>query len=85
MQPTAQTFIDKEKALKLALQRVENKLAQFQEYAAKISGPWTDADREITKDWNNWHDLHDRITGRLRDNWSNYHDWHWDTHGFNVY
>lgn len=68
------TFKDKETRLNLALTRVQNSLKHY----AENSGQRFD-------DWNNWHDLEDRINERLWQNWSNYKDWHFETFQFNTY
>jgi hypothetical protein len=68
------TFKEKETALNLALTRVQNRLKYYAENSS-----------QIFEDWNNWHDLEDRIKERLWQNWSNYKDWHFQTFQFNTY
>jgi len=78
-------FKNKEDRLSKAIEKVDTKLKQFKGYADKIQGNWSDKDREYTKDWNNLHDLRDRLESRLFDNWSEFKTWHFDTFGFNTY
>lgn len=80
-----QQFIIKEALIKKAIERVENKLAQYNQEAAKIKGNWSNEDQQKFKDWNNWHDLQYRLEQRLWENWSNYKDWHYKKYDFNTY
>lgn len=70
-----QIFKDKETRLNLALQRVQNRLKFYADNASTNE----------FKDWNNWHDLEQRIKERLFDNWSSFKDWHFQQFGFNTY
>lgn len=68
-----QYFENKQNAINAAIERVAGKLGDF-------------ANGLIPPDnWNNWHDLHDRLQNRLLDNWKEYKSWHWDKYGFNAY
>jgi len=71
---TAEQFKAKETKLNKALKRVQDRLAFYLQTK--------DQDHP---DWNDWHDLEERITQRLWDNWSAFKDWHWEKFGFNVY
>ena len=69
-----QNFIDKQTAINKAIDHVNNKLQYFK-----------DTPNIDHKDWNKWHDLHDRLQDRLVDNWSNFKEWHFNTFQFNTY
>ena len=73
------TFKDKERRLRLAIATVRAKLESF-----KILSESAPNDPQLTN-WNNWHDLEDRLTDRLIDNWKAFKSWHWDTYQFNAY
>lgn len=67
-------FKSKEQSILKAIDRVKSRLAFYSATADQRH-----------EDWNDWHDLKDRLEGRLKDNWSAYHDWHWSQYGFNIY
>lgn len=78
-------FINREKTLKAIESRIDLILRNYKEEAEKITGNWTQEDREKFKDWNLYHDKKDKVTSLLHTNWSNYKDWHFETYQFNVY
>ncbi len=71
-------FLENERKLKSALSRVKRKLNYFSDNRETL----TEKDRE---NWNNWHDLENRLEDRIFQNWSDYKEWHFEENGFNVY
>ena len=67
-------YIDKQNRLQSAVDKVVNKLQEFKSNPDKAPD-----------NWNDWHDLHDRLNNRLVDNWKAYKNWHWETFQFNAY
>jgi hypothetical protein len=68
-------FKQKELSINAAIERVKIKLAYFE----------ANKHNQDFKEWNNWHDLEDRLIDRLKDNWSAFKDWHFTQFGFNTY
>ncbi len=87
-----QQFIKKQQQLNKALTKVQNKLATMAEICQKEFYDKFDSMSDEQKDfwraefdtwnWNNWHDLEDRIVSRLKDNYSNYCSWHFEEKGW---
>jgi hypothetical protein len=75
----------RESKLKAIEKKIVSVLDRYKEEAGKIQGNWTDEDREKFKDWNNYHDKHDKIQALIFENWSRYKAWHYAVKGFNVY
>ena len=67
-------FKQKEQRIKKAIKKVKTELNNF-----------ATGNRKDVENWNNYHDLVDRLNDRLWQNWSEYKDWHWNNFGFNVY
>jgi len=70
---TPDNFIKKQSQLNAALERVKNRL-KF--YAENTKGNCD------FPDWNNWHDLQDRIEDRLKNNYVNFLSWHFEKFQF---
>lgn len=77
-------FKQKEDNLNRAIEKVKAKLLFYDQQSAKIKG-FSDQDRLFFRDWNNWHDLEDRLNNRLWENWSEWKEWHWNKFAFNYY
>lgn len=79
-------FIAKQDRLLKAIDKVKAVLADYSERAKTVTNrPWTDEDFKQFPNWNNYHDLEDRLTARLWENWSDYQDWHFDKFGWVAY
>jgi hypothetical protein len=72
---TGERCAKKQLSLNKALERVKTRLAY---YAANTVG-------NDFPDWNNWHDLQDRIEDRLQDNYSAYSAWHFAKYGYMIH
>lgn len=68
-----QQFIKKQYRLNAALDKIKARLKYYSENEER----WQEF-----KDWNNWHDLQDRIEARLKDNYSDYQCWHFEKYQF---
>ncbi len=75
----------KEAILQLAIQKVDIKLDFYSKESEKIQGNWSDSDREKFKDWNNLHDLKDRLMSRLNDNYCSYQSFCFRRFGIAIY
>ena len=82
----------KETRLKLALERVKAKLAEYKIFGDNVYAEcvaknrhWTEAEKEFTKDWNQWNDLLDRLEDRLWDNYSDYQSYCFQEFGWCAY
>lgn len=82
---TPEIFTKTETRLKVAIAKVEAKLAYYAAENKKNNKPWGPAEEEKFKDWNLLHDLQYRLESRLWDNYSAFTDWHWDNFGWNAY
>jgi hypothetical protein len=88
-------YIDKQNRLKNALEKVQNKLANFKEISQNEFHSKFESLTEETKNewrkifdswqWNEHHDLEDRLTERLQENHSLYHQWHYDNFGWSCF
>lgn len=69
-----QYFKDKETRLNIALSKVQSKLKEYK-----------DTPQIEHKDWNDWHDLEDRLKERLMDNYLAYQSYLFEVNGVAVY
>jgi predicted nuclease with TOPRIM domain len=81
----ANYFIQKQDRINSAIEKVQDKLKWFSTEAAKIVGNWTAENHEQFKDWNNYHDLKDRLEMRRTANYCDYQSWHFNTKGWAAY
>ena len=82
---TPEIFTKTETRLKVAIAKVEAKLAYLKAENEKSVKPWGPAEEEKFKDWNLLHDLQDRLESRLWDNYSAFSDWHFEKMGWVAY
>lgn len=75
---TQEQFLEKQAKIITAIARVESKLNL---YKAESEAGRT----ENIRNWNEWHDLKDRLKNRLIDNWGAFHDWHFGKFGYSIY
>ena len=64
-------YIKKQDVLNAALDRVKARLTYYSQNSSNRY-----------EDWNQWHDLQDRIENRLQENYSKYLSWHFNEYGF---
>ena len=70
---TPEKFIKKQTQLNKALDKVKARLTFYSEN--------TTGNCDFP-DWNNWHDLQDRIEDRLKNNYVNFLSWHFEEFQF---
>ena len=76
----------KETRLNAALQKVQNHLKYLSDkYGGKPLSERTGEELKEVEQWNNWHDLEERLTRRIKKNWSEYHSWHFEKFGWTAY
>ena len=89
MEKNFEYFKAKETRIKLAIEKVKAKLAEYAAYGEKIHALcekqkrcWKPEESYLVKDWNDWHDLQYRLESRLADNFFDYQEYCFDTNGF---
>ena len=87
----------KEAHIKMAIERVKATLRKYSEFTEAIYSKckaegdrsWSDEDRAASQaacpNWNDYHDLQDRLQHRLVDNYCDYQAWSFEHNGYAVY
>lgn len=82
-----QKFIDKQGRLNTALQKVKTHLQylldKYDSRRIEFKELKDEEKKEVDK-WNEWHDLQDRIEGRLIENYQAAQQWHFEKFGWAV-
>jgi 23S rRNA maturation mini-RNase III len=94
MKKDKEYFVKKQNRLNAAIEKVAGKLLEFQKQSDQMFANFdtiTEQEKESCRkinnalNWNEHHDLHDRLEQRLWANWSDFKDWHWEKYQFNTY